>query len=262
MSAPQLAYTVHPGSGPYLGLLHGFLSSARQWTQNLEALATVCTPVTIELWGHGDSPAPDDAPAYGPAGYIAALEQVRADIGADRWFLCGYSIGAGITIRYAHEHPERTIAHVFTNSASGFADTAQIEAWQADAEESAGRIVERGAAAIRRIPVHPRFARRLPDTVREMLIADTAKLKPAGVANTIRHTTPGVSVRDIAADNPRPALLCFGTHEKRFAESRDWAEANMAYLSVVDLDAGHGVNMEDANGFNAAVTDFIRRHSA
>ncbi len=262
MSAPQLAYTVHAGNGPYLGLLHGFLSSGRQWSQNLEALATVCTPVTIELWGHGDSPAPDDPPAYGPTGYVAALERVRADIDAERWFLCGYSIGAGITIRYAHDFPERTIAHVFTNSASGFADTAQIEAWQADAEESALRIAERGAAAIRRIPVHPRFARRLPDPVREMLLEDTAKLKPAGVANTIRYTTPGVSVRNIAAGNPRPALLCCGRHEKRFAPSRQWAEANMAGLSVVSLDAGHGVNMEDASGFNAEVTNFIRRHTA
>ena len=262
MSAPQLAYTVHAGNGPYLGLLHGFLSSGRQWTQNLEALSSVCTPVTIELWGHGSSPAPDEAHAYGRDGYVTALEEVRQALGAPQWFLCGYSIGAGITIRYAHEHPDRTIAHVFTNSASGFADEALIKTWQTDAEESAARIVERGADAIRRIPVHPRFARRLPEPVREMLMEDTARLKPTGIANTIRYTTPGVSVRDIAADNPRPALLCFGTHEKRFADARQWAEDNMADLSVVDLDAGHGVNMEDAAGFNAEVTSFIRRHSS
>ncbi len=261
MSAAQLAYTVHPGQGPYLGLLHGFLSSGRQWTQNLDALAEVCTPVTIELWGHGDSPAPEAASAYGPQGYVQALEDVRMALGIEQWLLCGYSIGAGITIRYAHQYPERVLAHVFTNSSSGFADTAQKREWNEGAEESAARIVEHGDAAIRKIAVHPRFAKRLPEGVRAMLLEDTRKLKPEGVARTLLHTTPGVSVRDIAAENPRPALLCHGVHETRFAPSKAWAEANMRSLAVVDLDAGHGVNMEDAQGFNEHVTHFIRQHA-
>ena len=110
--------------------------------------------------------------------------------------------------------------------------------------------------------MHPRFAKRVPEPVRTALLEDAEKLSPVGVAHCMRFTNPTVSARDIAGENPRPALLCFGTHEKRFHASKAWAEAHMARLTVADLDAGHAVNMEDAPGFNAAVTEFIHAHAA
>ena len=69
------------------------------------------------------------------------------------------------------------------------------------------------------------------------------------------------NVRDIVADNPRPALFCHGKLEKRFAPYKVWVEEHMQDLRVVDLAAGHAVNMEDSTGFNAAVTQFIKQHT-
>ena len=99
-------------------MLHGFLSSSAQWQDNLAALQRVCKPVTIELWGHGQSPAPTDAQSYAPERYVEQLEAIRRELGVAQWFLCGYSIGAGMTIRYAHCFPEHVVGHVFTNSSS------------------------------------------------------------------------------------------------------------------------------------------------
>ena len=255
-----LAYTVHPGRGPYLLLLHGFLSSARQWQDNLAALAQVCTPITVDLYGHGHSPAPDAVYAYTPAAYIDALEQIRQQLGAQHWFVGGYSLGAGLTIRYAHSRPQHVLAHLFTNSTSAFADAQQVAQWRADADESAARILRDGAQAIRRIPVHPRFAKRLPPGVAAALAEDAHHLSPQGIANTLLGTTPNACIRDIAPTNPRPALLCYGQHEKRFAPLRDWAEQHMSRLEITTLAAGHAVNMEDPTGFNQAVVNFLLRH--
>jgi hypothetical protein len=36
----------------------------------------------------------------------------------------------------------------------------------------------------------------------------------------------------------------------------------MPHLSVVELDAGHAVNAQDAQGFNAAVTAFLQKWRA
>ena len=108
---PALKYVVHEGNGPFLGLLHGFLSSGRQWMLYVEALAEGCLPVTIDMWGHGNSPAPEDLNLYSPQAYVAQLERIRQELNAEQWFLCGYSLGAGITIRYAIEFPQRVIAH-------------------------------------------------------------------------------------------------------------------------------------------------------
>ena len=257
---PALKYVVHEGNGPFLGLLHGFLSSGRQWMLNVEALAEVCRPVTIDMWGHGDSPAPEDLNLYSPRAYVAQLERIRQALNAEQWFLCGYSLGAGITIRYALEFPQRIIAHGLTNSNSAFASNELVEEWRASSLESATRIKEGGLQAIERIPVHPKFARRLPEPVYDALLEDSAKLSPLGIANTLLRTNVDVSTRALVDSNTRPALLSFGKHEERFSNAKDWALANMPLLTMVELNAGHAVNMEDAEGFNRAWIAFIKTH--
>ncbi|MEQ8693543.1 MAG: alpha/beta fold hydrolase [Pseudomonadales bacterium] len=259
--APQLAFQVHDGHGPYLALVHGFLSSSAQWLLNLDALAEVCRPVTIELWGHGHSPAPAEPEHYAATSYVTALETIRRTLGSEPWFVCGYSLGAGLIIRYAHTYPSHTLGQIFTNSQSGFADAATLAEWRAEIPDTAAKIRSQGLPAIRRLAVHPRFAKRLPAEVYTALNQDALTLSPLGVAHTLEYTNLSVSTRDIAATNPRPALLCFGRHEQRFAPAKAWAQDNMRDLEVVELDAGHGVNMEDASGFNHEVSAFIRRHS-
>ena len=259
MTTPS--WEAHPGTGPFLLLVHGFLSSRAQWTPNLESLGAVSRPVTLELWGHGRSPTPEDDAAYTPAGYIAAMETIRGELGAESWFVCGYSLGGALTIRYALTHPERVTGHVFTNSMSAFADAALVKQWSETGQRSGDAIENGGLPAIERIPVHPRHARRLPSDMREALLRDAALLDPRGVANTIRHTTPGASVRADVAANSVPALLACGRFEKRFDPHRRFAETHMPDLRVVEMDAGHGVNMQDATRFNAAVADFIATHA-
>ena len=260
-NAPRLAFTVHPGHGPHLLLVHGFLSSSAQWLANLDALGEVCKPVTVDLWGHGRSPAPRDEGFYSPQAYAAQFEQIRVQLGVERWFVCGYSLGAGLTIRYAFDNAQHVFGHIFTNSNSALASSEQIQEWLDSAPKSAANIRSKGLAAIDRIPVHPRRARNLPAAVKGPLLADCARLKPQGVASTLAYTNPFTSVRDIAVENPRPLLLCCGIKEKRFAANRRWAEAHMANLSVVEIDAGHGVNMEGAEAFNAHVCAFVQSHA-
>jgi 2-succinyl-6-hydroxy-2,4-cyclohexadiene-1-carboxylate synthase len=260
-NTPRLAFKVHPGNGPHLLLVHGFLSSSAQWLANLEALSAVCKPITVDLWGHGRSPAPKDKTHYSPEAYAGQFEQIRLQLGIERWFVCGYSLGAGLTIRYAFDHAQHVYGHIFTNSNSALAGPEQIQEWLDSAPKSAANIRSKGLAAIDRIAVHPRRARNLPEAVKAPLLADCAMLKPEGVANTLEYTNPFTSVREIAAANPRPLLLCCGVKEKRFADNRQWAEANLTNLSVVEIDAGHGVNMEGAEAFNVHVCAFVKSHA-
>ena len=112
---------MHGQQGPYLLLVHGFLSSRAHWLLNLQALGTSFRPVVIELFGHARSPTPDDAAAYSPDAYVEEFEAIRELLGADRWFVCGQSLGAALTLRYSLDHPDRVTAQVFTNSNSALA---------------------------------------------------------------------------------------------------------------------------------------------
>jgi pimeloyl-ACP methyl ester carboxylesterase len=258
----ELHWEVHEGDGPFLLLVHGILSSRAQWKLNLPALARVTRPVVVELWGHGRSPTPKDASFYHPAAYVAAFETLRQRLGASRWLVCGQSLGATLTLRYALDHPQRLLAQVFTNSTSALADAEWIAGVRADGVAQAGAIERGGRAMLEKFPLHPLHARRLPREVQEALVADAALLDPRGVADTIRYTVPESPVRERVTENRVPTLLVCGERDSRFEAQRRFAERHLPHLEVVAVDAGHAVNIEAADAFDAAVTDFLERARA
>jgi 2-succinyl-6-hydroxy-2,4-cyclohexadiene-1-carboxylate synthase len=260
-STNGLYFEIHPGNGPYLLLVHGILSSRAQWVLNLEALSQFARPVVVELWGHGRSPAPEFAEPYRPEGYVKAFEHIREGLGVSEWLVCGQSLGAALTLRYALDHPERFIAQVITNSMSAFREIDDWEAAVKGADFFAERLLELGPEGLTKIPVHPINARSLPKEVKEPLLEDCQALNVLGVANTIRYTSAELSLREKCEKNKVPTLLVCGSREKRFQPLRDYAEARMPLLEIIDLDAGHAVNIDAAEAFNQAVTAFFLRYS-
>ncbi len=257
----ELCYEVHEGDGPFLLLVHGMLSSRAQWDANLEALSTVSRPVVVELLGHGRSPSPEDAAAYHPDAVLDAFERIRHALGAERWVLCGQSFGATLTLRYALRFPERVIAQIFTNSVSALADPKRAQRIRRDSAALADAIEREGRAALERLPIHPRRAKRLPADAQQALVRDAALLDPAGIARTMRFGVPASSLHDEVAKLRVPTLLVCGERETGFERYRRYAERTMPQLEVVALDAGHAVNIEASMGFNEAVTQFIQRHA-
>jgi pimeloyl-ACP methyl ester carboxylesterase len=253
----MLHVEVHAGSGPYLLLVHGMLASRAQWLANLAALGQVGRPVVVELHGHGRSPSPKDPAAYHPDAYVAEFERIRAGLGAERWAICGQSLGAALTLRYALECPDRVIAQVFTNSNSALAEAGWAPAVRAAMQAMAKAIEARGRAALEAMPIHPSRATRLPAAVKAGLVADCALHDPVGVARTGLYTVPDSSVRERFAETRVPTLLVVGEREERFAAHRRFAESALPGLRVASLDAGHAVNAEASVGFDAAVRELL-----
>ncbi len=97
MTAPNIEIDGSETS-PALLLVHGFMSSTLQWEPNREALRERFRVVAVDLWGHGDSPAPRDSNRYTVDAYLSEFEAIRERLGIEAWFVCGQSFGAGITI--------------------------------------------------------------------------------------------------------------------------------------------------------------------
>jgi len=256
----DLHYEVHPGSGPVLLLVHGFLSSRAQWRLNLEALGEFCRPVVVELWGHGRSPHPGDTAAFTPESYLEQFEKVRKAVGAESWLVCGQSLGASLTLRYSLEFPERVIAQIFTNSNSAMSTEEQTRQRWIDAKEAIEAIDRDGLVAVEALRVHPRHAKRLPEAVHRELLEDAAMIIPAAIADSYRHLNPVSSVRARAAEISVPTLLAFGHYEKRFHAAKDYAVESIPGLELVELEAGHAVNIQDADGFNQHARTFFERY--
>ncbi|NNL86199.1 MAG: alpha/beta fold hydrolase [Myxococcales bacterium] len=256
------AYEERSGAGPPIVLIHGALSSNRQWEPNLASLAEVGRPVLVAPFGHGASPTPSDPAAYRPESYVTALEAIRERLGASRWHMIGYSLGARVSLEYALAHPRRVLSHVVTNSMSGFSTPEWIAATGRGMSGILEAVRERGRAAIDAMPIHPKNSSRLDPVMREGLCRDLEQCDPLGVVLTAMHTGMAPPLGERLRNNSVPTLLTCGRLEKRFLPRRDWAAENVPELSIVDFDAAHAVNVEAAAAWNTAVTRFIRRHTA
>ena len=260
MTDIHLHYEELDGDGPHIMMLHGMLSSKAQWDLNIEAIQKVARPVLVELLAHGRSQAPEGKEAYDPEYYVRTFEAIRQKLGIERWFLCGQSFGAGLTLRYALRHPERIIAQIFTNSSSALAGEEYLKTYRSTAEQRAMLMEQGGMDGIKELPIYPGRARRLPIEARDALVRDAELLQPKGLAQTFRYSSPYLSVREEAANTSVPTLLVCGAAEKRFKSNYEFAVANIPNLKVVEAQAGHAVNIEAAEIFNEAVTAWIKEH--
>ena len=265
MSAERLHFEVHGQEAqgqdkPYVLLVHGMLSSRVQWTRNLPALTPSYRCVVIELWGHGRSPTPHDPTLYSPASYAAQFEAIRAEVGADCWYVVGQSLGAALTLGYVLERPQSVIAQVFTNSNSALA----VPGWTTRAreylEKQAAVFRRDGSDAIRRHRLNPTTAKWLDDDLRAAFESDIALHDPEGLALTGLHTSLGSSVYERASQTAVPTLLVVGEREERFAASRAYAERTFPDLRTVPTEAGHAPNLATPDAFNAAVLAFFADH--
>lgn len=238
---------------PALLLVHGFLSSNLQWALNRERLGRHFQLAAVELWGHGKSPTPEDPACYGVERYLAELERVRERLGAGRWFVCGQSFGAGIAIRYALAHADRVAGLVVTNSRSALNDVTR------DAE-GAGELDAWEALDVRRLPFHPCHAKRFPAELKARMEAAADAIPARALWQATATTARRLSCRDLVSGLSVPTLLVNGRFERSFQPDRDFAAATIPDLEVVDLDAGHSVNVEAPEGFDRALIAFAARY--
>ncbi len=249
----HLHYDIHEGNGPPLMLLHGFMSSRAQWLANLDGLREFCTPVTVELWGHGRSPMPNDPNMLHPNGYIEEFEQIRTAIGAEKWYILGQSFGAGLTLRYALERPDVIWAQAFCNSNSALAKHSDTS--MNPRGEQLRKALADGKPLVE-LPVHPVHAKHLPDAVKDALMSDADLLNAQDISRSVMTTRPDLSVREEFRNTKVPTLLLNGVFEKSFQQAVDFAVSELPELEVVPLQGGHAVNAQRPVEFNAA----LRKH--
>ena len=113
--------------------------------------------------------------------------------------------------------------------------------------------------AIEKIPVHPKRARNIPKSIHNELMRASKDLKPNAISNTYIETLISANIMGVVKNNVRPALMLWGTKEKRFQKLGEWAKKNIPLLQIVELDTGHGVNMEKSDDFDKGLGNFIQK---
>ena len=241
-------------AGPPVVFVHGFMSSNHQWDPNRDRLGAELRMILVEQRGHGSSGAPDDPEAYRPASVIDELDGIRERLGLDRWWLVGHSMGGAVCLRYALEHPDRTIGVAFTNSRAVFGVEGDEDSDRRRAERRSVRVED--GADLRRLPFHPIHATRFPPELQAAMVERADSM----AAHTIRHVASAAeewNCRARLGELDVPVLLVNGRWEKAFQPMVPTARATIRDLRLVELEGGHSINIEDPDGFDRAVLDFV-----
>jgi pimeloyl-ACP methyl ester carboxylesterase len=92
------------GEGPVILLLHGMAGSSRTWKDVLPLLARDYTVIAPDLLGHGESAKP--LGDYSLGAFASGLRDFLGVLGIERVTVVGQSLGGGVAMQLAYQHPE------------------------------------------------------------------------------------------------------------------------------------------------------------
>jgi pimeloyl-ACP methyl ester carboxylesterase len=245
------------GSGTPLVLLHAFPLSSAMWLAQREGLADVCRVITPDQRGFGGSELGDDEPSLDAvADDVARLLDGK---GLDTVVLGGLSMGGYVAMAFLRRHPGRVRGLVLADTRAG----ADADAGREKRLAMAQMLTDDPESTVVVDQVLPTLLGPTTQSERQ-LVAGRVKgfaqsAPPAAVAWAQRAMAARGDSFDVLRAVDVPTLVVVGEEDglTPVAESESIAEAVPGARLVVLPRAGHLSALEDPEGFNAAVREFL-----
>lgn len=260
-------YAEAHGEGVPLVLSCALATTHENWRPQVAPL--VAAGARVVLWdyrGHGLSDAPEDPDAY-------SMQAVLSDLGrvldwaapGERVIAGGLSFGGLASLHFALHHPERVRGLLLVDSGPGFKKPEAQARWEAMVERTASFVETKGLPAFVESKAAPTFVGLKPELPAARAAGRAiAAQTPHGIANFARRVAgPAAPILD---DLPRiacPALVVVGEKDEAYLRAAEVMEARLPDAErVVIAGAGHIVNLEETEAFNAVVSRFLARQGA
>jgi pimeloyl-ACP methyl ester carboxylesterase len=243
------------GAGAPLVLLHG-LSDGRSWNPQLESLVNEYDVIAWDAPGCGGS---DDPTAnLRLADYTDAVASLVRVLGVGPVHLAGHSFGAGLAIDVYGRHRQLVRSLVLSGAYAGWRGSlppAEVEAR-----------LDRALAELDRPPAEwvdsylaGSFGRSVPPETVDAARTVMLDVRPAG-AQSMLTAFANADLRAVLPTIAVPTLLIYGAEDVR--APRGVAEALHAEIPgsrlILIPAAGHDVNLEAPQEYDAAVRAFLR----
>jgi non-heme chloroperoxidase len=242
-------------SGVPVVLLHGFLDSRRSFEPVLCHLPESIHAFALTQRGHGDASRP--TVGYSVRDFAADLTAFMNVLQLEAAVIVGHSMGSAVALRFAVDHPERTLGLVLVGaSASLQANPNAREGWNALLSELTD-------------PVDPEFIREglkntlaqpVPQALFESLVQENLKV-PTFVwraAMDARWRAEGDYSGELAKIRA-PTLIVWGDRDVRYprSEQETIAAAIADSRLVVYPGAGHLLHVEEPDRIASDLVTFI-----
>ena len=273
--AGDLAVWDYPGDPPDTLLLHGVGGMGRMWDFFAHGVNGRLRMLAPDARGHGDSVHPPvRGESYAPAGFVADAAAVLDAFGLERVFLVGHSMGGGHAVAFTLTHPERVRALVIIDigpnlGAEGLERTTRLTTTRPelflDRTDVERYLRETSPGYSDEI-----YAHRLHWLFRR---TDAGYVWRSGAAALARILGGSVSGERDAPERVRtwaqlaavavPTLIVRGARSLYLgAETAQRMVATMPDARLVELDAGHNVQLDQPQRLADAVVAFGRSAGA
>lgn len=253
-----MAY-VERGEGDPMVLLHAFPLNSRMWAHQAEALAGLRPSwrvITPDYPGFGRSPHP---PAQPDVRYYAEqVGELLDKLELDRIVLGGISMGGYVAFACLRLFPERVRALLLANTRPEPDDEDAREARR----ETARKVAEEGVEGLLELQLERLLApstlknnKDVVESVRDMILESS----PDGAVAALGAMRERPDSTDLLGKISVPTLVIGGAEDPLSTPEimRGMADKIPNSRHVTLPGAGHLSNLEDPEGFNTAVREFL-----
>jgi pimeloyl-ACP methyl ester carboxylesterase len=245
------------GRGEPVLLIHGGMSDSREWGRQVEDLSRDCDVIAVDVLGCGGS---DDPPEeFGLVDHAHILEGTLDALGVSSAHVIGVSLGSVLALALYREHPGAVRSLVLAGAYAGWAGSLPAEEVESRTRmvlETLGRPV--GAwgppflATVHGVNAPVELVEASMAMLRDVRPEASRRLVLAIAYADLREMLPSITV---------PVLLIYGRDDQRAPGAvAERLHAGIPGSGLVVLPgAGHAVNVEAPEEFNAAVRAFLRR---
>jgi 3-oxoadipate enol-lactonase len=239
-------------------LIHGFPFNHEMWDPQIETLQKQFRVIAYDLRGHGKSGVGDGQ--YTLEFFVDDLLGLLDHLGIERAVLCGLSMGGYIALRAVERNPERVRGLIL-------ADT------QAKADSNEAKL--RRAAAIKSVKangvnvyaegfVKSVFApqtltnnKAAVEKIRRIIQSNSS----LGICGALLALASRTDTTEALSDIKVPTLILVGEHDLSTPPSASKEMHNTIPNSEIHVipNAAHLSNLENSEGFNKHLLDFLER---
>ncbi len=251
-----------PAAASALVFVHEFGGDQRSWREQVDHFQDRYRCVTYCVRGYPPSDIPEDEDQYGQDISTEDLLGVLDALSIHRAHIVGLSMGAYTGLRFALSHPDRVLTLAAASGGSG-SFPATRDGFLKETRALADAILEQdsldfpGFAAS---ATRTQLKLKRPTTWEEFA-TNFREHSPRGSAFTLRKVQAGrPSLYDFEAELGAmtvPVLLMIGDEDEPCIDTNVFLKRTIPSSGLVTFPkSGHLINLEDPDGFNAAIDAF------